>query len=69
MSLIADELNVDDDDANGASTDKARASVATGGNLIVNIMIFLLKSNSNSRLIRNKINSFFSSHLINSSFI
>ena len=69
MSFIADELNIDDDDVNGASTDKAGVSVATGRNLMVDLMIFLSKSNSNSRLVRYKINSSFSSHLINSSFI
>lgn len=67
--FIADGLRVGNGDANGASTDEARVGIAASRSLMVDLLDFLPKSESNSQLVQNKVNFFLSSHLINFSSI
>lgn len=65
MSLIVNKLEVDDIDANNADADRAEVDLAAGGGLMIDLLVFLLKSESNYKVVWKKANFSLSSYLIN----
>ena len=51
MSLIVNKLEVDDIDANNADADRAEVDLAAGGGLMIDLLVFLLKSESNYKVV------------------
>lgn len=69
MSLVVDKLGVADGDTNGANANETRVDVTADGSLIVDLLVFLPKSESNSQLVQNEANFFLFSYFIYSSFV
>ena len=51
MSFIADGLKIGNSDANGTGTNETGVCIAANRDLIIDFLVFILKSESNSQLV------------------